>query len=215
MDIQPEIFPDYWKDKTPENIIYVDENGCHQEEEWRYVDKSDNLYMVSILGRVKALERQKWTGYNYYTKPTKILSPSETDRRGYIRVSITPTNGKSFSQYVQILVAQAFIPNPENKRTVNHKKGNKKDNRAWKLEWNTYGENHEHSYRELGRKHSMKGKTGYANKKSKEILCVTTGIKYGSLSEASEKLGIPFQNISKVCNGKRPRAHGLVFKHAD
>jgi hypothetical protein len=80
------------------------------------------------------------------------------------------------------------------------------------LEWNTYGENHEHSYRELGRVHSMKGRMGYDNKKSKEIICTTTGIKYSSSSEAGRLLNIPFQNISKVCKGKRPRAHGLVFK---
>lgn len=215
MNKTTEIVPQYWKDLSLDNIVYIDENDIEQIEEWRFIKNSDNLYMVSCLGRVKALEREKWTGHNYYTTPIHIMQACETDERGYIRVSIFPSGKKKpFGKYVQILVADAFIDNPQKKRTVNHKKGNKKDNRVWMLEWNTHGENHEHSYRELGRKHAMKGVTGYANKRSKEILCVTTGIKYGSLSEASEKLGIPFQNISKVCNGKRPKAHGLVFKHA-
>lgn len=64
------------------------------------------------------------------------------DARGYDRVRV-----QGRLQYVHRLVAQAFIPNPENKPEVNHKNGNKRDNRASNLEWCTRAENIQHADR--------------------------------------------------------------------
>lgn len=95
-------------------------------------------YIISKDGRVISL-------FN-----NKILNP-RTNEKGYFRVSLVNENGKK-DFYIHRLVAQTFLVNPENKRTVNHKNGCKEDNTIENLEWMTYSENHKHSYRELGRK---------------------------------------------------------------
>lgn len=177
-----------------EGIVYT--------EKWLPINGYEGIYEISDFGRVKNILKNK------------IITQTPTDKRGYLRVTLNK-NKAYVSKYVHILVGLHFIPNDKNKRTVNHKKGIKGDNVYFMLEWNTYSENHKHAYKELGRVHSMKGVTGYKNKRSKELVCVDTGIKYGSLSEAGRLLKIPFQNISKVCKGKRSSTHGLTFQYTN
>lgn len=76
-------------------------------------------------------------------------------RSGYacVRLSI---QGRVYNKNIHRLLAQVFIPNPENKKTVNHKNGNKTDNRVENLEWCTQSENVKHAFR-IGLKSSSKG----------------------------------------------------------
>lgn len=71
------------------------------------------------------------------------------DGRASVRLS---RDGVKTSAKVHRLVANAFIANPENKKTVNHKDGDPLNNAIENLEWNTSSENHIHAYRVLGRK---------------------------------------------------------------
>ena len=79
------------------------------------------------------------------------------------------------------LVADAFIPNPENKPTINHKDGNYLNNIVPNLEWATYSENNTHSYKVLGKQGTLKGRKdkdhpryGFRKIKSVAIKCLET-----------------------------------------
>lgn len=96
-------------------------------EQWKPIQDHPG-YEVSSLGNV----RNAQTG--------KVLKQFP-NRAGYMRLQL----GDRKNYGVHILVAQAFIPNPENKPEVNHKRGKKQDNRASQLEWSTKKENIIHS----------------------------------------------------------------------
>ena len=108
---------------------------------WKDVKGYEGLYQVSDEGVVISLPRQ----YGNRLIAGRILSTNRLTRDGYRRVSLSK-EGKPKEFRVNRLVAETFIPNPENKPTVNHKNGNKLDNRVENLEWMTREENMQHAY---------------------------------------------------------------------
>ena len=95
------------------------------------------MYQISNLGRVKSLER--YDKYNRYVNE-KILVPRK-HTQGYLRVSL----GKK-DYYIHRLVAETFIENKENKPYINHKDGDKTNNKVENLEWCTAKENMLHAF---------------------------------------------------------------------
>lgn len=110
-------------------------------EEWRAVAGYEGIYEVSNLGRVLSLPRILTDGHR---RKGVMLALKDGDK-GYISVALSHAN-KQEPIRVHILVARAFIPNPQDKPGVNHKFGNKSDNRAWMLEWATAKENSVHGF---------------------------------------------------------------------
>lgn len=143
----------------------------------------------------------------------------QTTTNGYSAVGIRRMeSGNSKLKFTKVhrLVAVAFIENPENKRTVNHRNGIRTDNRLCNLEWSTQKENVQHSFDKLGHVSSHKGKFGASNHLSKSVekLSLSGDVicEYGSQSEAARETGISVSSISFVCNGTRKTAGGFLWR---
>lgn len=86
-------------------------------------------------------------GRVYSHKMGRFLTCFTDASYGYVRVGLLVAPRKQRLFAVHRLLAQTFLPNPEQKRTVNHKNGLKTDNRIKNLEWATYAENMQHAFR--------------------------------------------------------------------
>lgn len=115
------------------------------KEIWKDIDGYGGAYQVSNQGNVFVRESyvQAWGGAQ--RKKPHILKCADNGN-GYRYVTIS-VNRKRKNHYVHVLVAKAFIPNPENKEEVNHINGNKSDNKMENLEWCTRKENLMHASR--------------------------------------------------------------------
>lgn len=97
-------------------------------------------YQISNMGQVRSVDRQitQCNGRVLNLKG-KILKQWRSNS-GYLFAQLPKRH-----EYVHIMVATTFIPNPDGKSTVNHKYGNKLDNRHFQLEWSTQSENSKHA----------------------------------------------------------------------
>ena len=173
-------------------------------EIWKDIKGYEGLYQVSNLGRVKSLSKK----YGHGKRNEKIMACS-LRKDGYISVSLfKKSKGKTFG--VHRLVAEAFIPNPDNLPQVNHKDENKQNNYANNLEFCTkkynmnYGTRKERAYSKT-RKHNI-------------IQCDLNGnvIKIWECAYiASKKLNIKQSGIYRCCMKKQDVYKGYVWKYAD
>ena len=141
------------------------------------------MYQVSNLGRVKSLG-------NSQKRQEKLLKFNIV--HGYNTVYLSKI-GKRTATRVHRLVAQAFIPNPDNLPQVNHKDKNRLNNRVDDLEWCTQQYNVRYSL-------------------AKPVLCVETGVVYNSMTEASEVYNIELALLSRVCGKPNYRAGGYHWR---
>ncbi len=116
-------------------------------EEYRQVKDYEGLYEVSNMGNVLSLSRKtKGRWGNMKTNPSKVLKPHPM-KTGYLRVGLSK-NGKAKNHFVHRLVAQAFVPNPDNLPCVNHIDNNPANNEVVNLEWCTHKQNTDHALKQ-------------------------------------------------------------------
>lgn len=164
-------------------------------EQWRKVEGYNGRYLVSTDGRVKS------------SKSGRILTQGIT-HRGYMKVHLCDSD-KERNVFVHRLVAEAFIPNPENKPQVNHIDGNKLNNNVENLEWSTPLENVRHSWKNGLRDGNVQW---YESKKKRVIAISNDGsnvIRFNSIAEA--KRHFKTNHVSDVLNGHREQTKGYRF----
>lgn len=183
------------------------------EEEWRDVLGYEGKYQVSNLGSVRSLDRVIVLSNNYErTICGKVLKQSVSSNK-YLVTSITSCKNKDAPRLVHRLIAEAFIPNPENKPQVNHKDGNKLNNNINNLEWCTRSENIQHAY-DIGLKScAVKGLRFDNISWSKPIVQLDVNFNFikcfSGASEAGHIFGYDGSHISRVA--KHGSYNGMAF----
>lgn len=177
-----------------------------QGEVWKSVVGYEGIYEVSNMGRVKSLTRVIINkGRPCCLK--EIILKTPVGNRGYPVVNLM---GKSAT--VHRMVANAFLPNPDNKPEVNHLDGSKTNNRVENLEWNTGTENQIHSYA-TGLRISAKLSDRYNAKPIRVYDLAGKFIgEYGCLTLAAKDLGLLCSGISNVLNGRTKYHKGYTFQ---
>lgn len=156
-----------------------------EEEIWKEIQGYEGLYAVSSKGRVKNI------------MSGKVLK-NKIDGAGYLAVGL---KGKNYN--IHRLMAQAFIPNPDNLPQVHHKDENKLNNVISNLEWVSASKNVRHSI----------------YKQSFRINQYTLGGEFiktwDSLHQIERETGLKRQTISKVCKGKQTHAYNYKWRYLD
>lgn len=184
-------------------------------EQWKDVVGYEGYYEVSDHGNVRSLDKEVRTNIRHVKSRIikgKVLKPYKKNH-GYYAVSLSK-DGKWFTTEIHRLVAKAFLPNPMNKKVVNHKDGNKLNNHIDNLEWTSYKENHWHA-------REIQLLVNVGQHASKKIKCVETNTEFdnsaraaewiinqGNLRSSSKNLITIAGNIRRCINGGTPKAYG-------
>lgn len=158
------------------------------KEIWKNISGFEGLYQVSSFGRVKS----------FYGKKEHILKHADRGN-GYLFVVLCKEGCKPKLYLIHRLVANAFIPNPENLPIINHKDKNRQNNHADNLEWCTAQYNVEYSLAKRVAQYSHAGK----------LIKI-----WPSMMDAARQ-GFNVGNICLCCQGKRKTHGGFIWRYIE
>lgn len=168
------------------------------EEVWMPVVGYEGLYQVSNLGRVRSIDREVCVRGGVRTSKGQLIKPC-FNGQGYLFVTLTKDNKPKASR-INRLVAEAFIPNPENFPVVNHKDYDRTNNCADNLEWCTVEYNTRYSSAKKVLQYDLDG---------------NFVAEWDAISDAARELKINVSNIAQCCMGNRKTAGKYVWKYKE
>ena len=187
---------EFYKNRDLADIKYLNEEGIECIEQWKDIVDYEGVYQISNLGRFKSLREHKTTKWPRKKKMTDRIAKVSFDKNGYLRTGLY-RNKTAKTVKVHRLVAIHFIPNPENKPEVNHKKGIKTDNRFFMLEWNTVPENNQHAI-DTGLI-KVKGEDNKSSKLTEEqVVKIRTLYPEYNFSEIARMYNVHHSTISRI-----------------
>lgn len=174
------------------------------EEIWKDIKGYEGLYQVSNLGNIKSLEKiQVFPNGGLNIRKEKALKPNKMSN-GYLNVRLYNSKQKGYG--IHRLVAQAFIPNPNNYSQVNHIDGNKQNNFVDNLEWCDASYNQKHAIQTgLKKVHKVKQYDLKGN-------YIKT---WKSIKEITNYYNISHACIINCCNGKLEKTHNYKWQYEE
>lgn len=200
-------------------------------ELWKPVVGYEGLYEVSNLGSVRSLDHYVNVVSNnsvYVGKSTRLVKGrilnGYKNKCGYMTVCLHDKNHKQSLKTIHRLVAEAFIPNQENKPQVDHINTIRTDNRVENLRWVTSKENQNNELTLINKvnrynkyEHPMKGKLGACNPNAIPIIQYSLNNEiiqeWSCATEASRILNIPQCNIVSALKGRLKTSAGYIWKY--
>ena len=182
-------------------------------ELWKDIKGFEGLYQVSTWARVRSLDRYVTgnCGVKYFRKG-EIKKPN-INKYGYKRISLSK-DGKQKKIFLHCLVAEAFIPNPDNLPCVNHKDEDKTNNYPCNLEYCTYKYNNNYGTRNERMKKTLTNRKDRSKKVYQYDFRGNLIKIWDSTMEASRN-GFNFRNISACCLGNRKTHKGFIWSYTE
>lgn len=184
-------------------------SNANDAELWRPFPRGNGFYEASTFGRIRSVDRltarrSRWGGNSHCPVRGRVLSPWK-DSGGYLVVYLCG-EGRREAMNVHRLIADAFCEASDGREFINHKNGDKCDNRPENLEWCTRSENINHAL-DTGLMKTKRSILGTSKDGSRVL-------RFDSISDAGRAFagGKGRGNITSAAAGRIPSAYGFIWQ---
>lgn len=176
-------------------------------EIWKDIKGYEGLYQISNTGKVKSLTRYVNSKSSGKLLIKEKIRKTTTTTAGYEYV-VLANKGKNKTLLIHRLVAETFIPNPNNYACVNHIDENKSNNNVSNLEWCNYEYNN--TYKNI---HLRRNLDNVARRVIQYDLDMNEIKRWNTITDASKEFNAKVVNIVKCCKGERNHCCGFKWRY--